>query len=586
MKKAETKYGQAKAHGSGPRMKVCDVCMGDREHGETMLNCTGKGCKALAHEECGVDPFECNACASGIQKVYQKNASTVRQRHLALAARQRHLVHHTRDVDGSALAHPLRGRAASAVVLASLPRETSLRASHPEILPGGGHLNLSQASAASLTNVTLIVEGIRWMLSQFESGVEGIRWMLSQFESGVGGILADEMGLGKTIQTLAFLAHLQKGGVQGPHLIVLRIVKVAGSRSERDRTLSNPLIAQGDFDVMITTYEYVFDIMINMYETVQSEERLFMNTLLFTTLTIDEGQRLKNSTCLLSKALTRVATPFRLLLTGTPIQNNLAELAALLGFCLPQIMAHDNIAASVAAAWSIKEGAADGGVALLALRSLLQPLMLRRMKADVEKSLLPKIDSTLFVPLAPLQAQWYSRLLHHAAEGGNGLGDLMSRDRLTALWIQLRKAHWYSRLLHHAAEGGNVLGDLMSGDPLTALWIQLRKKLDAMRSMRNAEGAEFIKFVTAPTLGRNGAALEAELRSLVGPTLITSSAKLVLLEALLRRLKASGSRVLLFSQAELRSLDGLTLVTYSAKLMLLEALLRRPQGVRLPCAPL
>jgi len=365
--------------------------------------------------------------------------------------------------------------------------------------------------------------------------VVGVRWMVSQFESGLGGILADEMGLGKTIQTLAFLAHLKAEGVlTGPALIVtplsvlqnwanearrftpqLRVLKMAGTRAERDRLMTNPALGRGEFDILLSTYE-----------TIIAEERLFINSLTFSALIIDEGQRLKNPTCQLARALTRVKTPCRLLLTGTPIQNNLSELAALLGFCLPTALASDDAAASVSAAWDVSGKAACSGESLLALRALLGPLMLRRMKSDVEKTLLGRVESTIYVPLAPLQAAWYSRMQRQSA--GDGLDDLISRSRLTALWSQLTK--------------------VVNGGPKQILITFDKDKVLSLSAARNAQGAQFVKLQAAPTLGPDGARLEAELRALTGPALTASSAKLAVLEPLLRRLHAAGSRVLLFSQ--------------------------------------
>jgi len=109
-----------------------------------------------------------------------------------------------------------------------------------------------------------------------EYQVDGVNWILGQYERGVGGILADEMGLGKTIQTLGFLATLKANGYPGPHLVVtplavlqnwqneikrftpgLSSIKVHGSAKERDRILEMPEVLRGDYDVYLTTYEMI-----------------------------------------------------------------------------------------------------------------------------------------------------------------------------------------------------------------------------------------------------------------------------------------------------------------------------------------
>ena len=486
------------------RLPICDVCLGDADPGERpglAVKCALK-CGARAHSECAQPGWSCDSCASGVPREAQRGLTAIRAGHCQLRSRQ------------------LLWLSAHSAALASFGYFAPPAEQRP---PPPPLVSALFPEAPSYVHATL---------RSYQ--VAGIRWLLSQHEAGVGGILADEMGLGKTIQTLAFLAHLKAGGRPGPHLIVtplsvlqnwanearrftpsLRVVKVAGSCAERDRTLQNPDIGRGDFDVMLTTYE-----------TVVAEERLLVNTLRFSTITVDEGQRIKDSKGILAKALARVRTPFRLLLTGTPIQNNLGELAALLGFVLPDALSGKEASSAVVSAWHVREGATDGGAALLSLRALLAPLMLRRMKADVETTLLPKIEVIVYVPLQHMQAAWLNRMLNVAA--ADGLRELLDRNKLRALWSQLRK------ILH--------------GGPKQVLHTYERQKALAARSARNAEGAEFVSRLAAPSLGPGGAALEAELRGLVGEALISSSSKLTLLSTLLARLHAAGSRVLLFSQ--------------------------------------
>lgn len=89
----------------------------------------------------------------------------------------------------------------------------------------------------------------------------------------------------------------------------MTVVKVQGSQSERDRILTNDDVLSGSFDIYLTTYE-----------TICSEEAFFSEQFKFHTIVIDEGQRLKNDSCKLCKSLERIYTPFRLILTGTPLQ--------------------------------------------------------------------------------------------------------------------------------------------------------------------------------------------------------------------------------------------------------------------------
>jgi SNF2 family DNA or RNA helicase len=297
--------------------------------------------------------------------------------------------------------------------------------------------------------------------------VDGVNWILNQYALGVGGILADEMGLGKTIQTLSFLSALKAAGLPGPHLVVtplavlqnwaneikkftpgLTVAKVQGSRGERDRILDMPAVTGGEYDVYLTTYE-----------TVLSEEAFFTESFLFHTITIDEGHRLKNEQGQLSAALARITVPFRLLLTGTPLQNNLNELWALMHYILPETLDGCKVRIlrfifgpavrdvlkfncrwlravqeQFETACNLEGGQLNRGVVTQA-RSLLESLMVRRVKSEVEKSLKPKLQYVLKVPLGALQRQWYRRFLQKDSE----TAELVSRSQLIAKMMQMQK---------------------------------------------------------------------------------------------------------------------------------------------------
>lgn len=167
--------------------------------------------------------------------------------------------------------------------------------------------------------------------------LEGVRWLTSLFENGVSGILADEMGLGKTIQVIAMIAHLKAMNVPGPFLIVaplatlpnwvreikkwlpsLPVIRYHGPGPERERMLKTNLNPknkkQPDFPAIITSYEVAI-----------KDEKKLNKIGEFTYLVVDEGQRLKNHRCTLIQSLKRIRAANRLLLSGTPIQNNLDE---------------------------------------------------------------------------------------------------------------------------------------------------------------------------------------------------------------------------------------------------------------------
>ncbi|GHP11132.1 hypothetical protein PPROV_000986200 [Pycnococcus provasolii] len=373
--------------------------------------------------------------------------------------------------------------------------------------------------------------------------VTGVRWMLDRFRLGVGGILSDEMGLGKTIQSLSFLAALKHQGVNGPSLIIvptavaqnwtnelrrftpsLSFIKVAGASAERTRVLETPEATYGDFDVCITTYE-----------TFLAEEHYFVEMVSWLTIVIDEGHRLKNDTSKLQVMLKRVTCPFRLLLTGTPLQNNMRELWSLLSYILPEI-ATNAASEAFARGFSLdkgngkvpnQQGMGDAQI-ITAARNLLEAMSMRRVKADVEKTLMPKKVSTIFVPMAPPQLTWYRRIFSPSQEEKL---ELLESSQLTALFLQLMK------VVNHPK--------------------QLLGAIDARRRQnegiaRRAAGGDFAGKVVeesaaAPVPGET-AEQERELRSMKGQALIDASNKLRLLDRLLFRLRSRGSRVLIFSQ--------------------------------------
>ncbi|XP_016197018.1 ISWI chromatin-remodeling complex ATPase CHR17 isoform X2 [Arachis ipaensis] len=172
----------------------------------------------------------------------------------------------------------------------------------------------------------------------------GLNWLIRLYENGINGILADEMGLGKTLQTISLLGYLYEfRGIKGPHMVVapkstlgnwmneirrfcpvLRAVKFLGNPDER-RHIREELLVAGKFDVCVTSFEMVI------------KEKSALRRFSWRYIIIDEAHRIKNENSLLSKTMRLYNTNYRLLITGTPLQNNLHELWALLNFLLPEI---------------------------------------------------------------------------------------------------------------------------------------------------------------------------------------------------------------------------------------------------------
>ncbi|GFH05550.1 uncharacterized protein HaLaN_00030, partial [Haematococcus lacustris] len=176
-----------------------------------------------------------------------------------------------------------------------------------------------------------------------EYQVQGMNWLIHLYDNGINGILADEMGLGKTLQTISLCAYLYESrGIKGPHMVlvpkstmgnwcnefrrfcpIIRVAKFHGNQEERDR-LKNTELQPGKFDVVVTSYEMVI------------KEKNYFKRIHWRYIIIDEAHRIKNENSMLSKVVREFRTNYRLLITGTPLQNNLHELWALLNFLLPE----------------------------------------------------------------------------------------------------------------------------------------------------------------------------------------------------------------------------------------------------------
>ncbi|XP_068639207.1 ATP-dependent helicase BRM-like [Aristolochia californica] len=253
----------------------------------------------------------------------------------------------------------------------------------------------------------------------------GLQWMLSLYNNKLNGILADEMGLGKTVQVMALIAYLMEfKGNYGPHLIIVpnavlvnwkselhswlpsvSCIFYVGSKDQRSRLFSQEVCAL-KFNVLVTTYEFI------MYD------RTKLSKVDWKYIIIDEAQRMKDRESVLARDLDRYRCQRRLLLTGTPLQNDLKELWSLLNLLLPEVF--DNRKAFHD--WFSKPFQKDGSsesveddwletekkvIVIHRLHQILEPFMLRRRVEDVEGSLPPKIPIVLRCKMSDLQGAIY-----------------------------------------------------------------------------------------------------------------------------------------------------------------------------------
>jgi len=286
--------------------------------------------------------------------------------------------------------------------------------------------------------------------------IRGLNWMISLYENGINGILADEMGLGKTLQTISLIGYMKNHRNQpGPHIVIvpkstlanwmsefskwcpsLRAVCLIGTQEQRAAFIRETLLP-GDWDVLVTSYEMCI------------REKGVLKKFAWRFLAIDEAHRIKNENSLLSQIVREFKSANRLLLTGTPLQNNLHELWALLNFLLPDVFN----SSEDFDAWFNAENLDSNDESLVKrLHEVLRPFLLRRIKSEVEKSLLPKKITKIYVGLSAMQRQWYTKLLMKDIDTVNGAGKT-DRMRLLNILMQLRKCCNHPYLFDGAEPG-------------------------------------------------------------------------------------------------------------------------------------
>ncbi|XP_063150649.1 chromodomain-helicase-DNA-binding protein 1-like isoform X2 [Candoia aspera] len=243
--------------------------------------------------------------------------------------------------------------------------------------------------------------------------MEGVNWLIRCYETGHGCILGDEMGLGKTCQTISLLVFLSGKLHRRPFLILcplsvlnnwkdelerfspsLSIVIYSGDKEERAK-LQQDLKSNHGFHILLTTYEMCL------------KDAAFLKRFNWTCLVVDEAQRLKNQDSLLHKTLSEYSTDFSLLLSGTPIQNSLQELYSMLAFIEPVVFPKELVEEFVCYYHGIEKDSET----VKELHSLLQPLLLRRVKAEVAEEIPKKVEVVLYHGMSALQKKLYKALL-------------------------------------------------------------------------------------------------------------------------------------------------------------------------------
>uniref|UniRef100_A0A3Q3K3B0 Chromatin-remodeling ATPase INO80 n=1 Tax=Monopterus albus TaxID=43700 RepID=A0A3Q3K3B0_MONAL len=273
--------------------------------------------------------------------------------------------------------------------------------------------------------------------------LKGMNWLANLYEQGINGILADEMGLGKTVQSIALLAHLaERDNIWGPFLIISPASTLNNWHQEFSRFVpkfkvlpywGNPhdrkVIRKFWSQKTLYTQNAPFHVVITSYQLVVQDVKYFQRVK-WQYMVLDEAQALKSSTSVRWKILLQFQCRNRLLLTGTPIQNTMAELWALLHFIMPTLFdSHEEFNE-----WFSKdiESHAENKSAidenqLSRLHMILKPFMLRRIKKDVENELSDKIEILTYCQLTSRQ-----RLLYQALRNKISIEDLLQSSMGTA----------------------------------------------------------------------------------------------------------------------------------------------------------
>ena len=287
--------------------------------------------------------------------------------------------------------------------------------------------------------------------------IKGLQWLVSLYVNNLNGILADEMGLGKTIQTIALLCYIMENKHnEGPFLIIaplatisnwviefdrwapgIKIVVYKGAPYER-RQLANQIKQEKHkYNAVLTTYEYIM------------KDKYNLNKVTWQYIIVDEGHRMKNYKSKFTQTLgTQFNSVYRLLLTGTPLQNNLSELWALLNFLLPKIFNscedfekwfNQPFSSKLPGEKNTELTEEQELLIINRLHHILLPFLLRREKREVEKELPSKTEYVIKLQMSEWQKIVYQQIKEQGLLAEDPSTGRLGKKALMNTMMQLRK---------------------------------------------------------------------------------------------------------------------------------------------------
>uniref|UniRef100_A0A673BZX4 Chromodomain helicase DNA binding protein 1-like n=1 Tax=Sphaeramia orbicularis TaxID=375764 RepID=A0A673BZX4_9TELE len=356
-----------------------------------------------------------------------------------------------------------------------------------------------------LVRLVLCITGIQLRPYQ----LDGVQWLIQCLENQQGCILGDEMGLGKTCQTISLLVYMSGAlGKKGPYLVLSPLSVMENWRNELERFAPSltVLCYKGDkerrAEIQRETDTQDFSVLLTTYELCLKDAS-FLKRWKWKVLVVDEAHRLKNQNSLLHQTLTQFSVEFRVLLTGTPIQNNLQELYSLLNFIQPSIFSADDVDSFINSYSKVQKQPALAAE----LQSILEPFLLRRVKSEVAVDLPKKTELVVYHGMSALQKKYYKAILMKDLDAfGNEQG---SKTRLLNILIQLRKCVNHPYLFdgvepepfemgEHLVEASgklslldNMLTYLHKGGHRVLLFSQMTRVLDILQDYMEYRGYSY-----------------------------------------------------------------------------------------------